>query len=144
MVDHAKRVDRCLLHALKSIGVGLAVGLAASTLIFKRKRWAFILATGYGVGSAIAGCDFELFHKQYLDPCEEAKKKKDEKEAKKMAKEVKKGDDKPKNLENKKGKEPVELSKKEQTPPAKDLNKKDAKAGKPEAGKDDKKAKTKE
>uniref|UniRef100_A0A0A9XRM3 MICOS complex subunit MIC10 n=1 Tax=Lygus hesperus TaxID=30085 RepID=A0A0A9XRM3_LYGHE len=139
-MDHAKKVDRCLLHALKSIGVGLAVGLVASTVIFKRKRWAFIMATGYGLGSAIAGCDFELFHKENLDPCEEAKKRKEEKELKKIAKEGKKqGDDKPKNLENK-GKEPVELSKKDKTPPAKELNKKDDKAGKAE---DDKKAKNK-
>ncbi|BES88005.1 UPF0327 protein C1orf151-like [Nesidiocoris tenuis] len=74
MATHEQRVDRCILHGLKSIGLGLAVGLIASTLIFKRKRWAFLLSAGYGIGSAVAGCDHELFHREYLDPCEEERK----------------------------------------------------------------------
>ncbi|XP_073989799.1 MICOS complex subunit Mic10-like [Rhodnius prolixus] len=75
MSEYQERWEQCLIQGIKSLGVGMAIGILASSLIFRRKRWAFLLGTGYGLGMAVAGCDYELNTKEILPPCEDDNKK---------------------------------------------------------------------
>ncbi|KAK9507763.1 hypothetical protein O3M35_007543 [Rhynocoris fuscipes] len=71
--DQTERWEQCLIQGVQNIGVGIVLGLLASTLIFKRKRWAFLIGAGYGIGMAVAGCDYELNQKVILPPCKKKK-----------------------------------------------------------------------
>ncbi|XP_014256962.1 MICOS complex subunit MIC10-like [Cimex lectularius] len=73
--DVGPRWDKCIAHAIKSITIGTALGLVASTLIFKRKRWAFLLGVGYGMGVALSGCEYEVNQRDPIPYCEDESKK---------------------------------------------------------------------
>ncbi|XP_014273517.1 MICOS complex subunit MIC10 [Halyomorpha halys] len=67
--DIGPRWDKCAIDGVKNIACGAVFGLILSTVIFKRKRWAFLLGVGFGLGMAYSACDYELNHRTKLPVC---------------------------------------------------------------------------
>ncbi|GAA5856094.1 hypothetical protein JCM9279_002363 [Rhodotorula babjevae] len=51
------KTDLCLSNALVKAGTGLAVGIVASAILFRRRPWPVFLGLGFGAGQGYADCE---------------------------------------------------------------------------------------
>jgi len=58
----ARKWDRCISNAIEYSGIGLAVGLLAGIVVFRRTSWPAALGLGFGSGMAYATCEFDFLH----------------------------------------------------------------------------------
>ncbi|KAL7343509.1 hypothetical protein BJY59DRAFT_645302, partial [Rhodotorula toruloides] len=49
--------DLCLSNALVKAGTGLAVGIVASAVLFRRRPWPVFLGLGFGFGQGYSDCE---------------------------------------------------------------------------------------
>ncbi|GAA5929000.1 hypothetical protein JCM1841_005606 [Sporobolomyces salmonicolor] len=49
--------DLCLSNAIVKAGTGLAVGVVASALLFRRRPWPVLLGLGFGAGQGYSDCE---------------------------------------------------------------------------------------
>lgn len=52
--------DRCLTDGVLKTGGGLAIGILASLLFFKRRSWPILVGTGFGFGLAFGNCERDI------------------------------------------------------------------------------------
>ncbi|GAA5996012.1 Mic10p [Rhodotorula paludigena] len=51
------KTDLCLSNALVKAGTGLAVGIVASAILFRRRPWPVFLGLGFGFGQGYSDCE---------------------------------------------------------------------------------------
>ncbi|GAA5901837.1 hypothetical protein JCM5296_002086 [Sporobolomyces johnsonii] len=51
------KTDLCLSNAIVKAGTGLAVGVVASALLFRRRPWPVLLGLGFGAGQGYSDCE---------------------------------------------------------------------------------------
>ncbi|BGO94421.1 hypothetical protein NBRC10512_003795 [Rhodotorula toruloides] len=51
------KTDLCLSNALVKAGTGLAVGIVASAVLFRRRPWPVFLGLGFGFGQGYSDCE---------------------------------------------------------------------------------------
>ncbi|GAA6061559.1 hypothetical protein JCM10212_001091 [Sporobolomyces blumeae] len=51
------KTDLCLSNAIVKAGTGLAVGVVASAILFRRRPWPVLLGLGFGFGQGYADCE---------------------------------------------------------------------------------------
>ncbi|GAA5829007.1 hypothetical protein JCM3766R1_003901 [Sporobolomyces carnicolor] len=50
------KTDLCLSNAIVTAGTGLAVGIVASAILFKRRPWPVFFGLGFGIGQGYQDC----------------------------------------------------------------------------------------
>ncbi|GAA6033159.1 hypothetical protein JCM8097_002974 [Rhodosporidiobolus ruineniae] len=51
------KTDLCLSNGIVKAGTGLAVGIVASALLFRRRPWPVFLGLGFGIGQGYSDCE---------------------------------------------------------------------------------------
>ncbi|GAA5929491.1 Mic10p [Sporobolomyces koalae] len=51
------KTDLCLSNAIVKAGTGLAVGVVASAILFRRRPWPVLLGLGFGFGQGYSDCE---------------------------------------------------------------------------------------
>ncbi|GAA5821702.1 hypothetical protein JCM11251_000982 [Rhodosporidiobolus azoricus] len=51
------KTDLCLSNGIVKAGTGLAVGIVASAILFRRRPWPVFLGLGFGIGQGYSDCE---------------------------------------------------------------------------------------